>query len=178
MKIIFSILLSTLCLAFSTTSSANIDHLVEDCARSDRYYSTDYGSRTFNSEGYRIQTFHSRSGDYFSSVQKCVTKSLFEQAYYASGEKRKEFEEISKSLKIDEASKSIVDPKGKVQFNFTFKNPPTREEICADLKDKPKDYAFCMGTKTYTEPTCKNSNGDPCGSSYDKSRAGFELKEN
>lgn len=178
MKVIFSILLSTLCLAFSTTSSANIDRLVESCAMSHGYYPNNDGGRMFNSEGYRIEFFHSKSGDNFSSLRMCVTSKILEKAHYSSGEKRKEFEEISNSLKIDEASKSIVDPKDKIQFNFTFKNPPTREEICADLKGKPKDYAFCMGTKTYTEPTCKNSNGDPCGSSYDKSRSGYDLKEN
>ncbi|MDO7412036.1 hypothetical protein Q5X48_09450 [Acinetobacter baumannii] len=88
----------------------------------------------------------------------------------------------------------IVDKHNKIQYFFhipKIEQPikvQSREELCADLKGKydthPRDssikvdrYAFCMGTQVHQGPTCKNSHGDPCGTQYDKSRAGYTIKK-
>ncbi|UGQ27238.1 hypothetical protein [Acinetobacter calcoaceticus] len=175
MKIIFSILLSTICLVFSTTSSANIDNLVESCAESQGFSRDRVGESIINSEGYSTQYYHSASTyeHIFDDLELCV----FE--YILSGEANSEDEknEIYNSIEVDKASDTIIDQKNKIKFKFIFFKRPTplpREQLCAELKNEPKAYEFCMGTRTFQhrDNTCKNSYGDPCGSTYDRNDAG------
>lgn len=170
MKIIFNILLSTLCLAFSTTSSANIDRLVESCAMSQGFFPNSGGGRIINSEGYSTQYYQSAYGKTFDHLKRCVLNDISFGEYNSEAERN----EILNSIEFDEVSNTIIDPKNKIKFNFTFPKPPTREEICAELKNDPRAYEFCMGTRTFQhrDNTCKNSYGDPCGSTYDRDGAG------
>ncbi|MDC5107779.1 hypothetical protein OHW62_10145 [Acinetobacter baumannii] len=104
---------------------------------------------------------------------------------------RKSDNDIHKSYDFTEHT--LTDKINKIKFEFETTeqiskrrqeaNQKEREELCADLKgkiDRGVDrYAYCMGTKTYQEPPkCQNQYGDPCGTQYDKSRAGYTIKKN
>ncbi|UGQ27239.1 hypothetical protein [Acinetobacter calcoaceticus] len=177
MKVIFSILLSTLCLAFSTTSSANtIESFIEPCVISKNFTPEAGNSNYVNSEGYSTQYYHSAYEQTFDDLKWCVIQYIFSGEYNSKDEK----DEIYDSIEFDEVSDTIIDQKNKIKFNFTFPKPLTREQICAELKNEPKAYEFCIGARTfqYRDNTCKNSYGDPCGSTYDRNgTGGYTLRK-
>ncbi|MGK8803570.1 hypothetical protein [Acinetobacter seifertii] len=204
MKFLTGVLLSTMCLTFSAASSANEGTiLVERCAYSEGFipspqvqtdiphpdgYTTKFykGTSSYSSDESTYRVAHCMQNDLIRSLNLNYEKM-------SGGEKeaeaiKKKYEEFHTTYRL--AGNNIFDNKNKIVFNFTNSRVKTqsREELCADLKGKydthPHDssikvdrYAFCMGTQVHQAPTCKNSHGDPCGTTYDKSRAGYTINK-
>ncbi len=197
MKFLTSVLLSTMCLTFSAASSANEGTiLVERCAQSEGFvpgpqvqtdiphpdgYTTKFykGTSSYPSDESTYRVAHCMQNDLIRSLNLNFEKM-------SGGEKeaeaiKKKYEEFHTTYHV--TGNNIIDEKNKIVFNFT--NPAvkrqSREEICEHKKGKFDygfdEYAFCMGTKVHQAPTCQNSYGDPCGTKYDKSRAGYTIKK-
>ncbi|WP_322977410.1 hypothetical protein [Acinetobacter pittii] len=206
MKIAISILLSALPLTFSSISTAaesmnsqqiTIEEIVEHCARGYGFHKLGSGWINNNNEyktiDYRKETdeLNYRADD-DQMVKFCVNRQLPGTVYGYGwnnlsleelNSKKKELEELKVVYdSVEFSEKTIIDKKNKIKFELTNVVPPTRAEICADKKGKFDygfdEYAFCMGTKVHQAPTCQNQYGDPCGTKYDKSRAGYTIKDN
>ncbi|WP_454667867.1 hypothetical protein [Acinetobacter calcoaceticus] len=197
MKYLTGVLLGSLCLAFSAASSANEGNiLVERCAQSEGFvpsrqvqtdiphpdgYTTKFykGASSYSSDESTYRVAHCMQNDLIRSLNLNFEKM-------SGGEKeaeaiKKKYEEFHTTYRV--TGNNILDEKNKIVFNFTNTavKRQSREELCADLKgkiDRGVDrYAFCMGTQVHQGPTCQNSHGDPCGTKYDKSRAGYNIKK-
>lgn len=202
MKFFTNILLSTLCLTFSVAASANEGNVsVEKCAQSEGFIpvppvQTDVPKPDGYTTKFYKGTSSYRSDSATYRVAKCMTNDLFESLMKSYPEKLSEGEKEAFKKKLEEFSttyritgNNIFDNKNKIVFNFTNPGVKTqsREELCADLKGKYNTipntnvkvdrYAFCMGTQVHQGPTCQNQYGDPCGTQYDKSRAGYTIKK-
>lgn len=203
MKIVANILLGALSLTFSSISIAEETakskyvlsiNLVKHCA-------TEYGFRKLGSGWIDTKTEY-KTFNYIkeenelnysqkdvSLVQDCVQEQLPIIIYGYGWTKLSKAELNIKKNEMDElynsfeySQNTIIDKSKKFKFEFTNVVPPKRADICADKKGKFDygfdEYAFCMGTKVHQSSTCQNQYGDPCGTKYDKGRAGYTIREN
>lgn len=202
MKFLTGILLSTLCLASSAIASAQDKLIVSQCAEHRGFVPITKNTDKATIEGASVKSYNStNSHSSILDLLLCVNQSVLDSYITNSNsdeltdkqiEERddKAFDEFTANYSTV-GNNSIIDKKNKVQYFFhntsvmptaPARKEQSREELCADLKGKfePRGtdrYAFCMGTQVHQGPTCKNSHGDPCGTTYDKSRAGYTINK-